>query len=549
MELQDLQPMLPHLAAVSLVLWGITWRLWSSNSRTAPVYGLRYLPRFIRGFMAMVKLGVDEDGFLLDCLRTYGPIVYVPWPMAQYFVLTSPTINRLYATPQKTLSFPPIRMAMQASVFGTSHGVAHAPWMPTDAFPVHAKGLTNLRLDEPIQRFIHAARARVDALRQQVLDSSNGEVTIKLAEWIGDVMFDAALSGIFGPELVRRSESFLPSHRYSLKQGHYVFDESFPLLAAEMVPSFLHRLIPPIREGLAGREAAAQTLAQWSEDGMPGLEEGLIRDVAKVYAECGASSRDIGTLLVSDLWALQANAPQLAAALFTRVLQSPHIIQQLRKEIDDSGILNTEDGLTLKSVNEHLELGSSCVQETLRLDTSSFSIRLAQTDTMFDISNRDESLSGDSSSAVFIPKGARVIAATRAAHLSDSLWGPDPEEWDGERFLLKDVLNEEDRVRLKAKMLKEVRGFGGGVSMCEGRHFATAELKVILTLVLSTFDMQVITPTDEQEKLDKYRPIKLKGVKYGTSFAPKTQDSRPGLGALKFAPGCDVAIRVRLRET
>ncbi|THU98119.1 cytochrome P450 [Dendrothele bispora CBS 962.96] len=542
---QEHHPLLSFAIALSSI-WFLraVWRLWSPKGPNAPVYGPWYLPSFIRGMIAMVKLGSDEDAFLLDCLNTYGPIVYIPWPMAQYFVMTSSAINRVYATPQKTLSFLPIRMGMQASVFGTNHDVAHGSFMTTQAFPAHAKGMATLRLDEPIQRFIQVARGQVEKLKQRVVSSPNGEVTIDLAQWIGEVMFDAGLCAMFGPEVVKRSEDLLPSHKYSLKSGHYIFDDSFPLLASDMIPKSLHRFVEPVREGVRGREAVSKVLAKWVAEGLPGLEKGLIKDVTQVYLDCGVSVEEVGTLLLSDLWALQANAPQAAGALFTRVLQSPHIVKRLLEEIDNAGLLNTEKALTLKSVNEKLELGASCIQETLRLETSAFSIRIAQTDFMFDVS--DENVKGDgSSSAVFIPKDARVVAATRAAHLTDGLWGKDPEEWDGERFLLEGE-REEDRVRLKAKMYKEMRGFGGGVSMCEGRYFASAELKVLLALIIPTFDMQVIKP--EEDKLGNYKPIKLKGVPFGEAFAPKKQDSRPGLGAFQFARGSDVAVKVRLRE-
>ncbi|KAK7437879.1 Cytochrome P450 [Stygiomarasmius scandens] len=537
-------PLLSLAVVLSSILFLlVVWRLWSPpKGPTAPVYGPWYLPAFMRGIMAMVKLGSDEDAFLLDCLHTYGPIVYIPWPMGQYFVMTSPAINKVYGAPQKSLSFYPIRMGMQHSVFGTNHAVAHGPYMPTQVFPVHAKGMATLRLDEPIQRFIQAARGHVEKLKQRVVESPNSEVTINLAQWIAEVMFDAGLGAIFGPEVVRRSGDLLGSHKYSLKSGHYIFDDCFPLLASDMIPKFLYRFIEPVREGIQGRKAVSDVLAKWVGEGLPGLEQGVIKDVTQVYLDCGISVDEVGTLLLSDLWALQANAPQAAGALFTRVIQSPHIVKRLLEEIDNAGLLNTEDALTLKSVNEKLELGASCIQETLRLETSAFSIRIAQTDFMLDLSDSDD---GQSANSVFIPKGARVIAATRAAHLTDALWGKDPEEWDGERFLLEGA-KEEDKVRLKAKMYKEMRGFGGGVSMCEGRYFASAELKVLLALILPTFDMQVIKP--EGEKAGNYQPLKLKGVEPGVAFAPKKQDSRPGLGAFQFARGSDVVVRVKLRE-
>lgn len=51
------------------------------------------------------RLGADEDAFLLGCNQLYGPVVYLPWPLGQYLVTDGPTIQRVYETSSKTLSF------------------------------------------------------------------------------------------------------------------------------------------------------------------------------------------------------------------------------------------------------------------------------------------------------------------------------------------------------------------------------------------------------------------------------------------------------------
>jgi Cytochrome P450 len=68
---------------------------------------------------------------------------------------------------------------------------------------------------------------------------------------------------------------------------------------------------------------------------------------------------------------------------------------------------------------------------------------------------------GTSTSGYLIPGGSRVICATRAAHLSDAIWGNNPSIWDGERFLERD----DDEAGMKSKKAREMRGFGGGVSI------------------------------------------------------------------------------------
>jgi len=121
-----------------------------------------------------------------------------------------------------------------------------------------------------------------------------------------------------------------------------------------------------------------------------------------------------------------------------------------------------------------MEMVSSCVQETLRLNTSSYSIRIVEESFILPTSViRDAK--GTSTPGYLIPGGSRVICATRAAHLSDAIWGNNPSIWDGERFLGR----EDDEAGMKSKKAREMRGFGGGVSIV--RSLIYLQLARILT--------------------------------------------------------------------
>jgi cytochrome P450 len=71
-----------------------------------------------------------------------------------------------------------------------------------------------------------------------------------------------------------------------------------------------------------------------------------------------------------------------------------------------------------------MEMVSSCMQETIRLNTSEESFILP-TSVIRDAK-------GTSTPGYLIPGGSRVICATRAVHLSDAIWGNNPSIWDKE---------------------------------------------------------------------------------------------------------------------
>jgi hypothetical protein len=262
------------------------------------------------------------------------------------------------------------------------------------------------------------------------------------------------LAALFGDDFLTQTQESV------LKDGFFAFDECFPLLASDMVPSFLFPYIPLIAKGMNGRECIFKILATWVEDGMPGLDEGVIRDMAQIGLMQRHSSREIASILNADLWALQANTPYIAAALLLYIIQST-LLPAIREEIDNiptKGDLAMPD-LDMKALAS-LETVASCVQETLRLNTSSFSIRIVEESFVLNTAiSHDEK--GSLTQCFSIPRGSRIICATRAAHLSDAIWGRDPSIWDGERFLG----SVDEEVGEKNKKAREMRGFGGGISI------------------------------------------------------------------------------------
>jgi hypothetical protein len=53
----------------------------------------------------LARLGQDEDGYIAHCAETYGPVVYLPWPLCQYMISDSETIQRVYEASSRELSF------------------------------------------------------------------------------------------------------------------------------------------------------------------------------------------------------------------------------------------------------------------------------------------------------------------------------------------------------------------------------------------------------------------------------------------------------------
>lgn len=86
---------------------------------------------------------------------------------------------------------------------------------------------------------------------------------------------------------------------------------------------------------------------------------------------------------------------------------------------------------------------------------------------------RDVTLGG-----VRVPAGVNIYVPVSTVHLDPELWGPDAVEFDPNRF----AAGAPPHAYLP---------FGAGARTCIGQGFAMAELKVLLALVISRFEMDL----------------------------------------------------------
>ncbi|GAA5942569.1 hypothetical protein JCM3775_000260 [Rhodotorula graminis] len=538
----DLQAVAPALLlALAAALAARIFAPRPSTPPSAPTYGPWYLPPFVRGALAVYRLGKEEDGFLLAARRDYGTVVWVPWPMSQHIVLETEAIRRVYQAPEKALSFYPIRREMQGSAFGASFWNDKSI-MNGQVFPVHARGMKNLA--PALERFITVVRARIADLAAQVDAATSGAVTIKPAEWIADTYFEASLAGMFGPN-VRDAKGV---SRDELWRAFCEFDKAFPIMASGMVPAWLLDRIPDVVTGKKAQGVLADIFEAWIRDGFEGLDEGVIRDMAEIPLKNDLGAHEAGKLLIADFWALQANAPYIGIQLLVFLLQAPQPFRdELLAEIDSS-LAVTEDSpgpdlLTFQhlSSTSTLPLLSSCITETLRLGTATFSIRVVPQPFVLPTS------AGEKHPEVVIPADTRLICATRVHHLNDEVWDR-ASEWDGKRFF--DEKDKGEEAGRRSRRARDVYGFGGGNSRCEGQHFATAELKAFTSLFLSTFEVEVVSPVGKPDFDELYEPIELAGVDK-PGFRPRRIPERVGMGAYQFtnAANADFELTVRRRTT
>lgn len=185
---------------------------------------------------------------------------------------------------------------MQGSAFGASPSLwQNKALMHGQVFPVHARGMSKTNLTAPLQRFVAVVRSRIDDLAARVDTAPSGSVTIKPAEWIVETYFEASLAGMFGSN-VRDAKGI---SRDELWTAFCQFDKAFPIMAGGVVPSWLLNHVPDVVVGKRAQDLLASMFEAWIQDGLEGLDEGVVRDMAEIPLQSNLGANEAGKLIIA----------------------------------------------------------------------------------------------------------------------------------------------------------------------------------------------------------------------------------------------------------
>ena len=245
--------------------------------------------------------------------------------------------------------------------------------------------------------------------------------------------------------------------------------------------TFLIGLFPlfTARKGAAGRARVVKAFEQYFRK--DGHKQGsiLIRNRYDVSSRNGISIEDIARYEVGGALAVLVNTAPAAFWILFLVYSHRGLLEDLRKEVDQ--ILTTDAdetgnllrSLDISSVKTSCPLLASTFQEVLRYSSMGTSVRQVMADTVLD-------------SQYLLKKGAMVQMPSRIIHKDASIWGSDVDEFNPRRFLKGEPQKTENGRRPNPAAF---RAFGGGTTLCPGRHFATTEVLAVVTMFITRYDM------------------------------------------------------------
>ena len=266
------------------------------------------------------------------------------------------------------------------------------------------------------------------------------------------------------------------------------------------------------RKGLAGRAKVSAAFERYFRAGGHSQASTLMKYRYNISAKNGVSIADIARYEVGGSLAILVNTAPSAFWMLVLIYADSDLLFKLRQEVGELMISNdvakvrTIDISNLKS---SCPLLTSTFQEVLRFRSMGTSVREVMEDTVLD----DQWL---------LKKGNMIQMPSRVIHCDSELWGADVDEFQPERFLSPESPK---NTRSKRPPAAAFRAFGGGSTLCPGRHFATNEVLAVVTMFIMRFDM---TPLS------------------GTWTLPTTKNTN--VGAVVMEPDTDIEVTVSHRK-
>ncbi len=274
--------------------------------------------------------------------------------------------------------------------------------------------------------------------------------------WFKHIVTVATARFVFGPH---NPISRIPQ----LEEAFWDFDHGIPGLLLGFLPQWT------ARKAFFAREALVRAYVRYLEEGsyMQGCD--LIQRRVKIEEKHGFSTDGIARSELSFLFAGIVNTTITGFWMALHTFARPELLQEVREELEKCVDDKMVKRISVERIKNECPLLFAIYRETLRLQSDSFSSRAVTADTL---------LAGQ----YFLKKDSVLLISGGIMHQLKDIWGDDAGEFNPRRFM--------EVMRSKDIHPAAFRAFGGGSTLCPGRHFAANEVLVLVALIILQFEFQ-----------------------------------------------------------
>ncbi|KAI0434247.1 cytochrome P450 [Xylaria sp. FL1042] len=410
------------------------------------------------------------------------PIFTLPVPKSRIYIVTDPSLAAAVQRASKVLSFTPIIPEVTERVLGLDKATMEITRKNLDPGPGDERGFLADIQDMVYAWFgpgsylneitLNAARE----LRNEVLAFADSQKTnlspekpTDLLAWVRHLVTVSTANYFYGPQNPIALNPDLEGYFWDFDHG---------------LGKLLINMLPAVTAGKAykGRELLAAALEKYLEDGNHKLGSKIVQRRVEIALQHGWTLRATARSELSFLFAGIVNATTSTFWILLQIFAESQLLSIVREEITQTLRLDDSDEssppgkytLSITDLKDRCPMLVAVYRECLRLGSDNYSTRMVKENTIL-------------ADRYFLKKGAVVQIAGGVIHADQSIWGDNVEHFDPSRFLeRKEQLgNTKSQIHPAA-----FRAFGGGKTLCPGRHFAMNEILSLVALVVLMFDIE-----------------------------------------------------------
>lgn len=415
---------------------------------------------FITPIINMILKGSDFHRQMRDKYNL--PIYTLRLPGSRMYIVNSPTLITSIQAQFRALSFTALEASIAANLLGCKKTTIDIIGRDVTkdgsylmSFPkyVHSALSAGPALDAMNRRAIQVIAGSLDAW------SHKKTTEIQLWQWVRHELLMASTEGVYGPNNPFRDDP-------AMEQAWYTFEPNMMM--------FILKLFPQVsaRDSFKAREYMVKAWEEYFSAGSHLQGSELVKTRVKINDDFGIPLMETARIEVAGSQAIITNTLPGAFWMVYHIFSDPVVLESVRNELT-KGVRQDEDGtcaIDLTHVKSSCPILLSTFKETMRLHSTSTATRIAMED--YQLGNK-----------YLFKKGSTIMMPSKVQHTNREVWGDTVDTFNHERFAPG------------AKRVNPVafRGFGGGTTLCPGRHFASTEILMFAALLVLRFDL---TPVD-----------------------------------------------------
>lgn len=241
------------------------------------------------------------------------------------------------------------------------------------------------------------------------------------------------------------------------------------------------------KEAYQAREYMAKSWQRYLEEGWFKTGSKLVQSRVQINDDFHIGRKDTAKAEVLGAIAILSNTIPATFWMAYHIFSDPVVLEDIRTELSE-GVREVDGVCTIDMahVKESCPILLSTFQEMSRYNGTGVTVRVALEDHLLE-------------GKYLIKKGSTVMIPGHVQHTIPSVWGKNVNEFHHKRFLRVPGQKRPNPIAF--------RGFGGGTTLCPGRHFATTEVLMFAALMVLRYDIRPVNEKWIRPSTNKANPV------------------------------------------